>query len=136
MAAALLRSVLILVACTHGGHAIRASSRPALASRSARRPRCPAVTSDSSALLAAIDEWFNTAPYQSAFCVTAFKATLSDLLAQTRERRQAAETRMQAFVSGNSELEVSSAATPATADEAPLPPPRCLVPRAHGHHRL
>lgn len=35
---------------------------------------------------AALDEWFRTAPYQSAFCVTAFKATLADLITQTRER--------------------------------------------------
>lgn len=33
-----------------------------------------------------LDDWFRTAPYQSAFCVTAFKATLADFITQTRER--------------------------------------------------
>jgi protein Mpv17 len=36
-----------------------------------------------------LDDWFKTAPYISAFCVTAFKATLSDLIAQRRERAAA-----------------------------------------------
>ena len=39
--------------------------------------------------LAAFDEWVRTAPYESAFTVTAVKATCSDLLAQWRERRAA-----------------------------------------------
>lgn len=34
-----------------------------------------------------INNFFVTAPYTSAFCVTAFKATCSDLLAQWREHR-------------------------------------------------
>jgi len=33
-----------------------------------------------------LDEWFRSAPYQSAFAVTAFKATLADFITQTRER--------------------------------------------------
>ena len=33
-----------------------------------------------------LDEWFRTAPYQSAFLVTGFKATLADWITQTRER--------------------------------------------------
>lgn len=39
------------------------------------------------AAIALLDEWFRTAPYQSAFAVTAFKATLADFITQTRERR-------------------------------------------------
>lgn len=39
-----------------------------------------------SGAIALLDEWFRTAPYQSAFCITAFKATLADFITQTRER--------------------------------------------------
>ena len=38
------------------------------------------------------DEWFRTAPYQSAFAVTAFKATLADFIVQKRERASALKT--------------------------------------------
>ena len=34
-----------------------------------------------------LDEWFQTAPYQSAFCVTAFKATLADFITQSKEQQ-------------------------------------------------
>jgi len=40
-----------------------------------------------------VDEWFRTAPYASAFTVTAVKATASDLLAQTRGRMAQEEGR-------------------------------------------
>lgn len=37
-------------------------------------------------LFVLVDEWFQNQPYESAFTITAFKATCSDLLAQARER--------------------------------------------------
>ena len=55
-----------------------------------RRPRCSRVVADGGAL-AAFDLWFRSNPYESAFVVTSIKATCSDLLAQARERGQAAE---------------------------------------------
>tara|TARA_B100000524_G_scaffold315657_1_gene193914 strand:- start:5648 stop:6442 length:795 start_codon:yes stop_codon:yes gene_type:complete len=42
-------------------------------------------------ILGVVDKWFTTQPYESAFAVTAFKATCSDLLAQTRERMAAVD---------------------------------------------
>jgi len=53
----------------------------------AGRTGSPAIASAGDAgTIALLDEWFRTAPYQSAFCVTAFKATLADFITQTRER--------------------------------------------------
>lgn len=42
--------------------------------------------------LAALDGWIKSDPYESAFVITAFKATCSDLIAQWRERRAVAES--------------------------------------------
>jgi len=44
-------------------------------------------------LVSLVDEWFTNQPYESAFTVTAFKATCSDLLAQARERMTDAAAR-------------------------------------------
>lgn len=46
-----------------------------------------------SSLTQSADEWFRTAPYQSAFCVTALKATAADVLTQTREIATAQQER-------------------------------------------
>jgi len=77
---------VLLGACAFGRPV--AQKRPAL---HARPRRCGALPVAQVAPLELLDEWFRTAPYQSAFCVTALKATASDLLAQKRERL-AAET--------------------------------------------
>jgi len=50
------------------------------------RQRCSTVSSEAS-VLGIADEWFQSAPYTSAFCVTALKASLSDVLAQSNELR-------------------------------------------------
>lgn len=56
----------------------------------ARRSR-PLVAGVEEGVVGVLDEWFRTAPYQSAFCVTAFKATLADLITQTREQQAFSE---------------------------------------------
>lgn len=40
-----------------------------------------------SSIIAPLNEWLTSAPYASAFCVTAFKASSADQIAQARERR-------------------------------------------------
>lgn len=50
--------------------------------------RSPTIKSEVG-ILAQANEWLIRSPYESAFCVTAFKATLSDLLAQSRELKDA-----------------------------------------------
>jgi hypothetical protein len=66
-----------------GGAAPSLRSHPS-AMRPARTSEISLAGLDSAGLL--LDEWFRTAPYQSAFCVTAFKATLADFITQIRER--------------------------------------------------
>lgn len=44
-------------------------------------------------VLEVVDDWFKTAPYQAAFSVTAFKATLADFLTQQGEIRAAEQSR-------------------------------------------
>mmetsp|Transcript_94061 Transcript_94061/g.165952 ORF Transcript_94061/g.165952 Transcript_94061/m.165952 type:complete len:302 (-) Transcript_94061:83-988(-) len=66
---------------------------PSGAGAASKRPRCVGRLPESPVALAevglmgVVDEWFQSYPYSSAFCVTAFKATMSDLLAQWRERK-------------------------------------------------
>ena len=40
-----------------------------------------------SSIIGPLNEWLTSAPYASAFCVTAFKASSADQIAQARERR-------------------------------------------------
>ena len=40
-----------------------------------------------SSIIGPLNEWLVSAPYASAFCVTAFKASSADQIAQARERR-------------------------------------------------
>ena len=78
-----LLGVLIVHSCTSlscGWPRPHAARRPPL------RPS-PQIVAAIPGIGTALDEWFRTAPYQSAFCVTAFKATLADVLTQLRERR-------------------------------------------------
>ena len=67
----------------------RSFSKPA-ALRSARISHISHISAVDG--LTALDTWFTSAPYQSAFAVTAFKASAADLLTQTREKMALAST--------------------------------------------
>ena len=73
-------------------------SRPPLAFPNAARRSRAAVALDGGLLVAdggtgvltLVDSWFQSSPYESAFCVTALKASTADFVAQAREQKKAA----------------------------------------------
>jgi protein Mpv17 len=67
-----------------GGNAIQLHAPSFVRSRPQLARRAPDAEAGA---LQALDHWFTAAPYASAFCVTALKATGADMLAQVRERR-------------------------------------------------
>jgi len=83
-----LRLSLGFMAVIHDGSCARAFSTSAQRMHlpPVARQRCSTVSSEAS-VLGIADEWFQSAPYTSAFCVTALKASLSDVLAQSNELR-------------------------------------------------
>ena len=76
--------LLFGLALVVSGAALQAAGHRPLApafGRSRLRPTTLSVVD----IYSVADEWVRAAPYQSAFCITAFKATIADCITQARE---------------------------------------------------
>ena len=84
-----MRLLLMLIACAAWTGAVVVPrlclTRTPLAARPSRSGT--AAMGVGTSIIGPLNEWLVSAPYASAFCVTAFKASSADQIAQARERR-------------------------------------------------